>query len=180
MYVNTNHLPDHYSYTHFMVGILQAFQIIKSATLKPDNKVRKVTDCIWWHSSSGHDFGTNTISLPKARASLWAPSPGIISSETGTIRFVNLSTGDVTRVKCKHPVLKMDLVADPDKQFTVRFDRLPRGGPNSNHCSVHSILFYKWVKVGAIGDCLLNRRKSMEWTPSTIKCPTILLSPLHR
>ena len=38
--------------------VIQGFQFIRSASLKSDDKRRKVTDCIWWHSCSGHDYGT--------------------------------------------------------------------------------------------------------------------------
>jgi len=43
----------------------------------------------------------------------------IISSFSGSLRFVNVKTYEVVRVKTKHPIIKMDLMIESGKSFKV-------------------------------------------------------------
>jgi len=81
--------------------------IIKTTT---KSNPTKVTNCIWWNSWG---IGSDYV---------------IFSSVSGSIRFLDLRTHESVRIKCKYPVLKMDIIVDPGKAFKYLLLHTPKNG----------------------------------------------------
>jgi hypothetical protein len=76
-------------------------KVIKTASINAPQKKRKVTACLWWRTNAGQEYG-------------------IVASESGSLRFVNLITQECLRLKLKDPALKMQVVANSSKTASVR------------------------------------------------------------
>lgn len=78
-------------------------KVVKSASINAAQKKRKVTACHWWRTSTGQEYG-------------------IVSSESGSLRFINLITQECLRLKLKEPAAKMQIVSNSSKTISVRED----------------------------------------------------------
>jgi hypothetical protein len=75
---------------------------------------QRPTSIVWWrpHTNENQDYA-------------------ILATETGTIRFINLSSLEVLRMRCKGPITKMEILEDDANTYKVFF--------NFHFCSKESI-----------------------------------------
>lgn len=121
-----SNLPLFQAKTKGSLGSISDVTVIRSASHPNPSQV---THCKWWRTWSGEDYGVFTFLTRSDLMTLLTTSfVVIIASFSGSLRFVNVRSHEVTRIKTKHPIVKIDLMIDPGKSFKYLIIHTHQGG----------------------------------------------------